>query len=151
MIFQEHSGYAECLAENRLEFPKASKMSLDDSTFYNSLYSLGCTFKRCSMPLSQCCQLWKIFSKKHQKWIVTARDVSGQKFLTHGSGRVIHGPFGSGRVGSSKSAPSIFSGRVRVKYFAYLLRVGSNSGWVTISILKKPFLKHFSHFEIGQI
>ena len=82
---------------------------------------------------------------------VRPRDVSGQKFLTHGSGRVIRGPFGSGRVGSAKFCPSKFSGRVRVNNFAYLLRVGSNSGRVTIFIPKKSFLKHFSHFESGQV
>ena len=42
---------------------------------------------------------------------VYCRDVSGQKLLTRGSGRVISGPLGSGRVGSA-CLPNFFgSGR----------------------------------------
>ena len=39
------------------------------------------------------------------------RDVSGQKFLTRGSGRVSSGPLGSGRVGSAYLPNFFGSGR----------------------------------------
>ena len=58
------------------------------------------------------------------------RDGSGQKFLTRGSGRVIHGPDGSGRVGSGKITPKNFqvgygSGNLLIYFGSGRIRVGS--------------------------
>ena len=44
-------------------------------------------------------------------FITTVRGVSGQKFLTRGSGRVICCPLGSGRVGSAHCPKVDGSGR----------------------------------------
>ena len=57
-----------------------------------------------------------------------ARDGSGQKFLARGSGRVIHDPVGSGRVGSGKKNPQNF----RVGYGSGILSIYFGSGQIRV-------------------
>ena len=68
------------------------------------------------------------------------RGVSGQKFLTRGSGRVIKGPLGWGRVGSTYFDNFFGSGTGRVR-----LQMSGNFG-SKIEVLTSSF-QNFSNLE----
>ena len=59
------------------------------------------------------------------------RDVSDQKFLYHGWGRVIRGPFGSRRVKSDKSASPNFGSGMGKGSSILLIYFGSGNNFYT--------------------